>query len=335
MGEAVGAPTVVIAYRGLGDAPIEEPVLGRVDARVRFVGDLEAPEVRTADALMVTIQPITAAVIDRLEHCAIISRVGVGLDNIDIPAATARGIWVTNVPDYAIDEVATHAIALLLAHLRRVPAYASATRRGTWDGADASTLRRPGNVTLGVLGFGRIGAAAAAKGRGLGLRVIANDPQVDPATIRAADVEPVGWETLLRRSDYLSLHLPLEARTRNLIDARAFALMQPHAYLINTARGGVVDEEALLDALRRGAIAGAALDVLASEPPPPDHPLLRDERVTITPHVAWGSAEASLDVRTKGAEEVVRALRGERPRFPANEVARRPQSVTSHHVASH
>lgn len=320
----MGAPTVVIAYSGIGDKSIEESVLAAVDARIVATDGFSTPEaraaVREADALMVTIEPVTAAIIGLLGKCRIISRVGVGLDNIDIPAATARGIWVNNVPDYAIDEVSMHAIALMLAHMRRVPSWGAMTRCGAWNGASANTMRRPGNLTLGVLGFGRIGSAAAVKGRGLGLRVIAHDPYLDPAIITAAGVEPVDWKTLLRTSDYLSLHVPLTDGTRQIINADALSLMQPHAYLINTARGGVVDEDALIAALRRGTIAGAALDVLTTEPPSPDHPLLHDERVTITPHVAWGSAEASEDVRTKGAEEVVRALRGERPRNPANEI---------------
>jgi len=263
---------------------------------------------------------VTAAFLGSLKRCKIVSRVGVGLDNIDIPAATARGIWVTNVPDYAIDEVSMHAIALLLAHLRRVPSWGAMTCRGEWNGASANEMRRPSSLTLGVLGFGRIGSAAAAKGRGLGLRVIAHDPYIDPAVIRAAGVESVDWETLLHTSDYLSLHVPLTEGTRQIMNADAFALMQPHAYLINTARGGVVDEDALLAALQSGTIAGAALDVLATEPPSPHHPLLCDQRVTVTPHVAWGSDEASRDVRLKGTDEVVRALRGERPRCPANEI---------------
>lgn len=317
----MSAPNVAIVYQGLGKAPLEATVLCQAGAQISFVDTLDAPEVRRADALLVTIQSVTADIIGTLERCKIISRVGVGLDNIAIPAATARGIWVTNVPDYAIDEVSMHAIALMLAQMRRVAAYAASTRQGIWDGSDASTMRRPGQVTLGVLGFGRIGSATAAKGRGLGLRVIAHDPGVESATMRMAGVEPVGWEALLRTADYLSLHVPLEAGTRRIMDERAFALMPPHAYLINTARGGVIDEDALLAALREGRIAGAALDVLTTEPPAPDHPLLRDARVTVTPHVAWGSAEASEDVRTKGADEVVRVLRGERPRFPANEIA--------------
>lgn len=314
-------PHVVITYQGLGTTPLEATALQQAGARFTFVDTLDAPEVREADALLVTTQQVTAATIATLQRCRIISRVGVGLDNIDIPAATARGIWVTNVPDYAIDEVSMHAIALLLTQLRRVSAYASSTREGRWDGSDASTMRRPGQVTLGVLGFGRIGSAAAAKGRGLGLRVIAHDPGVDPTTIRAAGVESVDWETLLRTSDYLSLHVPLEAGTERIIDRQALALMPPHAYLINTARGGVLDEAALLEALQEGRLAGAALDVLTTEPPAPDHPLLHDPRVTITPHVAWGSAEASEDVRAKGTAEVIRVLCGERPLFPANEIA--------------
>jgi len=268
----------------------------------------------------VTTQPVTASTIGTLERCKIISRVGVGLDNIDLPAATARGIWVTNVPDYAIDEVSMHAIALMLAQMRRIPTYAAATRAGHWDGSTASTMRRPGLTTLGVLGFGRIGRAVAAKARGLGLRVLAHDPQLPAASIAAAGVEPMGWEALLRAVDYLSLHLPLAPGSRPLIDTEALALLSPHAYLINTARGGLIDEVALLAALQSGRLAGAALDVLTIEPPAPDHPLLADPRVIVTPHIAWGSAEASEDVRTKGADEVVRVLRGERPRYPANEI---------------
>jgi D-3-phosphoglycerate dehydrogenase / 2-oxoglutarate reductase len=150
--------------------------------------------------------------------------------------------------------------------------------------------------------------------------VIAHDPNVDPAVIRAAGVEPVDWTDLLRSSDYLSLHVPLEDGTRRIIDAAALAQMQPHAYLINTARGAIIDEPALIAALQEGRLAGAGLDVLTIEPPPPDHPLLHDPRVTVTPHAAWGSREASEEVRAKGAEEVVRALRGERPRYAANTI---------------
>jgi len=317
----VDTPTVAITYEGMGAGDIEETVLAETGARVVRIKDFADTDVRAADAIMVTTRPVAADFLGTLTRCRIVSRVGVGLDNVDIAAATERGIWVVNVPDYAIDEVATHAVALALAHMRRIPQWGAATRAGTWDGGTANTMRRPGALTFGVLGCGRIGGAAAAKARGLGMRVIAHDPYLAPETIRATGAEPVDWDTLLREADYLSLHTPLTAETRRIVDANAFARMKPGAYLVNTARGGVVDEEALLDALRRGTLAGAGLDVLTVEPPPPDHPLLRDERVTVTPHVAWGSVESSQDVRTKAAQEVVRVLRGERPRYPANEVA--------------
>jgi D-3-phosphoglycerate dehydrogenase len=312
---------VAIVYDGLGEGRIEEDVLATTDAAVVYATDLASPDVRTADALMVTVQPIRTEFITSLERCRIISRVGVGLDNIDIPAATERGIWVVNVPDYAIAEVSTHAIALMLSHMRSVPTWDTRTQVGRWDGQGATAIRRTDELTLGVLGFGRIGSATAAKGCGLGMHVIAHDPYIDPATMTAAGVEPVDWEALLRESDYLSLHVPLTETTRAIMNVDALRLMKPTAYLINTARGGVVDEAALLDALEQHRLAGAALDVLSVEPPPPDHPLLRHERVVVTPHVAWASAEASREVRVKGAEEVVRVLRGERPRCPANEIA--------------
>lgn len=315
----MSTPRVVITYSGLGSDPIEASMLQQAGAEVLVVEDLTAPALRQADAILLSTQPFTAELIGTLERCKILSRVGVGLDNIAIPAATKQGIWVTNVPDYAIDEVSMHAIALMLMQMRRLGAYAASTRAGKWDGSTASTLRRPGELTLGVLGFGRIGSAAAAKGRGLGLRVLAHDPYVAPETISAAGVEPVDLATLLRTSDYLSLHVPLTAETHHLIDQHALALMSPQAYLINTARGGVVDESALLAVLQAGQLAGAALDVLGTEPPV-QRELVEHPNVTVTPHIAWGSAEASHDVRVKGAEEVVRVLRGERPRHPANDI---------------
>lgn len=313
--------TVAIVYGGMGEGSIEETLLGAINANIVRVTDLDAPEVREADALMVTIQPVRAPLLETLTRCQIVSRVGVGLDNIDIPAATACGIWVVNVPDYAIEEVSIHAIALTLAHMRRIPTWAAETRAGQWNGHAASTLRRPSALTFGVLGFGRIGSATAAKAQGLGMRVIAHDPLIDPAVITGAGVEAVSWETLLSTADYLSLHVPLTDATRTIINADTLAQMKPSAFLVNTARGGVVDETALLDALTHDRLAGAALDVLTTEPPSPDHPLLRHPRVIVTPHVAWGSVEASHDVRAKGTQEVIRVLRGERPRFPANEVS--------------
>lgn len=322
--------TVVISY-GFPDTQVERDVLSVIDAEVIQVDGLASPEslepLRDADALMVTLQPVPAATIARMERCRIISRVGTGTDAVDLEAASERGIWVTNVPDYAMDEVSTHTIALLLAHARQLPRTLDLTSNGVWDASRVPPVRRLAGQTLGLLGFGRIGRAVAAKGRGLGLRVVIHDPYIDPAAAEAEGGQAVDLETLLRVSDYVSLHTPLTEGARNIIGAEALGLMKPTAFLINTARGGLIDLDALLTAVRAGKIAGAALDVLPEEPPPSDHRLLREERVMLTPHVAWYSEEARRDMRMRGAEEVVRVLQGEAPRSPVNRVAHAPQSI--------
>lgn len=318
-------PSVVIAYPGFGDIEVEKDVLRQIDAAVIHTGGVEGREaeeaMRTADAVMVTTQPLSAGAIEPLERCRIIARIGTGLDAIDLDFAARKGIWVTYVPDYSIDEVSTHAIALLLTQARGIVTYANATREGTWD-SSLHYIRRLQGQVLGILGCGRIGQATAAKGRGIGLRVIGYDPFIGPDQLRVQGIEPVDLETLLRESDYISLHSPLTGDNRNLINAGTLAQMKPSAYLINTARGPLIDEAALLNAVRNGQIAGAALDVFVTEPPAPDNPLLHDPRIIVTPHAAWYSEEAKIDVRQRGAEDVVRVLRGEPPRAPANRLAR-------------
>ena len=318
------APTVVIAYPGFGDIRIEEDMLSAIDANVSHVANLDTPSSREvaaqADALMVTLQPVPAELIATMERCRIISRVGTGLDAIDIDAATKHGIWVTYVPDYAVDEVSTHAIASLLAHARGFPRLLESTRRGEWGNKVVAPIRRLQGQTLGLLGFGRIGRAVGSKARGLGLEVVVHDPYLDSLPPEFSDAQLVDWETLLRTSDYISLHVPLTEGTRHIINSKSLSLMKPTAFLINTARGALIDEDALLEAVRSGQIAGAALDVLSAEPPPVDHPLLHEERVWITPHSAWYSEESMEDMRTRGAEEVVRVLQGQKPRSPVNQI---------------
>lgn len=255
-----------------------------------------------------------------MRRCRIVSRAGTGLDNIDVDAATKHGIWVSYVPDYSVDEVSTHTIALLLAYARRLPRLLELTRQGIWDSMRVRPIERLADQTLGILGLGRIGRAVAKKGLGLGLEVIAYDPYVDAASMEGMGVRSVDWETLLRTSDFVTLHMPLIDATRHIIDARALSLMKRTAFLINAARGALIDEEALLQAVRAGEIAGAALDALSVEPPPADHPLLHEERVMITPHIAWYSEAAAYDARAKASEEVVRVLRGEKPRNPVNQI---------------
>ncbi len=317
-------PTVVIAYEGFGDILLEQEVLSAIDANVVHSKSLDTPEaiesVKQADALMVTIQKVPADLIATMARCKLISRAGTGLDAIDIAAATARGIWVAYVPDYSIDEVSTHALALLLAHARRLPRLIESTRQGLWDYKVVPPIERFNTQSAGVVGFGRIGRAFALKAKGIGLDVMAYDPYIAPDVIAAAAVRAVDLETLLLTSDYISLHMPLLDSTRHLIDARALSLMKPTAFLINAARGGLIDEDALLTAVRAGQIAGAALDVLVTEPAPPDSPLLHEERIWITPHIGWYSEAARRDVRIRAAEEVVRVWRGETPRCPVNHI---------------
>ncbi len=317
-------PLVILAYKEYPDTAVEAEVLSVLDARLVQITDLTtvngAAAAREADALMITTRPVTAELLHRMPHCRIVSRVGTGTDAIDIAAATQQRIWVSNVPDYAIDEVSTHAITLLLAHARRLPALLESTRQGIWDYRVVPPIIRLKGQTLGVVGFGRIARALAAKARGLGLNVLAYDRYVTDQNVEAAGVKPVNFETLLRESDFVSLHTPLTETTRGLIDSSALALMKPTALLINTARGALVDEDALVAALRAGRIAGAALDVLQVEPPSADHPLLHESRAWLTPHIGWYSEAASRDMRVKAAEEVVRVLRGGEPRSPINRI---------------
>jgi D-3-phosphoglycerate dehydrogenase len=317
----VAVQTVVIAYGERADALPETELLEAAGYEVRHLAGIpDAPgtELSDAGALMVTTQPVTDAMLAAMPRCRIVARVGTGLDRIDVDAAARRGIYVTNVADYSVDEVSAHAIMLLLAYARRLREYQALVTGGGWSSTGGGPIRRLRGQTLGVAGFGRIGRATAAKARGLGLRVIAFDPLLPAEDIRTADAEPVGWAGLLAESDYLSLHVPLTPQSRHMINADALAAMKPSAVLINTARGGLVDETALADAIRSGTIAGAALDVLTDEPPPAGHPLLSDERVLITPHSGWYSLEAQRDVVAGACEDVHRVLSGQPPRSPVN-----------------
>ncbi|MFO1061019.1 MAG: C-terminal binding protein [Dongiaceae bacterium] len=277
---------------------------------------------RDADAILNQDGRLDGPVIDALRHCRIIVAYGVGTDRIDVDAATARGIQVCNVPDYGLDEVAAHAIALLLAFERRIPQQAAAVRAGEWAQPPEGSSRRLAGRVLGIVGLGRIGRRVAALGRAFQLQVICADPHVPSDEAMRHSVQSVGLDELLQRADYVSLHCPLTEHTRGMLNAAAFARMKPDAVLINVARGPVVDEAALIETLRAGRLRGAALDVLEHEPTPTDNPLLSMENVIITPHTAWYSEEAQQRLKVGAAEEVRRALLGEPPRCPVN----RPRS---------
>ena len=325
-------PRVLIAYTGFGDIELETKILKSIDAEIIHTGNLSKPDAleaaKEADAVMVTLQKVTGDIIASMKRCRVISRLGTGLDTIDIPAATAAGIWVTYVPDYSIDEVSAHAIALLMSLARGIPFLAQATRDGTWNSAAWGPIYRLRDQTLGVLGLGRIGQSTAEKGRGLGLKVIAHDPYANAEIAERLGVRLVDLDTLTRESDYISLHSPLLDSTYHIVNADFLAKMKPTAYIINAARGPLIDEDALLEAVRNGTIAGAGLDVLAIEPIDPNSPLLKEDRILVTPHAAWYSEEAKLDLRARGAEEVVRVLSGQPPRAPANKLDQPVSSQT-------
>ncbi len=271
-----------------------------------------------ADAVLNCYAKMTARVIEKLDRCKIIARYGIGVDNVDLGAATRAGILVTNVPDYCVDEVSDHALALLLALARRIVPAHGAVREGQWDVVAHAGIRRLRGQTLGLLGFGKIAKAVATKVQPLGMKVIVNDRYLDPDLIARHGAEAVGLDRLLVEADAISIHVPLSLETRNLIARRELERMKPTAFLINTSRGGIVDEEALADALKAGRIGGAALDVLFTEPPPLDHPLRQLPNVILTPHLAFYSRESVIELQTKTAEEVARALKGEPPRSSVN-----------------
>jgi D-3-phosphoglycerate dehydrogenase len=279
--------------------------------------------VEDCDALFAVSVKLPTLVIESLKHCKVISRLGTGTDKIDVATATRRGIIVTNVPYFCVEEQADHAMALLLALERKLPQMEQAMRAGAWNRArrQAHPNRRLAVLTLGLIGFGNSARETARRARAFGMRVLTtrrnrNAPR-DVAD--ALGVEMVDMETVLRESDYVSLHLPLDKATFHLIDEAALRKMKPTAYLINTSRGAIVDEMALAQLLREGVIAGAGLDtfehidVFVPDGPAPDHPLLQLDNVILTPHVAALSVQAAQDVARGGVENMVAILSGHWP----------------------
>ena len=272
-----------------------------------------------ADALIVSSSPMTRRVMSALKRLKVVVRTGVGYDVIDVPAATDLGIVAVNIPDIWTREVANHALALLLAWNRRIPTLYSEVKAGVWQSQPPGPVGALHGETVGIVGFGNIGKVFARRVSALETHVIAYDPYVDDAQFAALGVERVlSLGELAARSDYVSVHTLLNAETHHLINEAFLRQMKPTACLINTSRGPVVDEQALIRALQEKWIAGAALDVQAHEPPAPDNPLLRLENVILTPHAAHYSTAAVAQVPRRCGEEVARALTGERPLHVVN-----------------
>jgi D-3-phosphoglycerate dehydrogenase / 2-oxoglutarate reductase len=294
--------------------------LRRVDPELRMAKSASADDIlavaRDADAVLVTYAKLPGELLRQLTRCKAIGRFGLGVDNIDVPAAAELGITVTYVPDYCMQEVSDHAMALLLALARKIPLSNSLVQAGRWEVPAVVPIHRLAGRVLGLVGFGNIPRTLAPKAKAIGLRVLTHDPYVSQETLAAAGVDGVTFDRLLELSDFVSIHAPLLPATRGLFNAEVFRRMKKGAVLINTARGPLVDEDALVAALDSGHLGGAALDVVAVEPLSKDSKLIGRDNVILTPHTAFYSVEALDELQTKCAADVARVLSGEAPIYP-------------------
>jgi D-3-phosphoglycerate dehydrogenase len=294
--------------------------LARVDPELIMAKSTSAEDIlavaRDADAVLVTYAKLTGDILNALTRCKVIGRFGLGVDNIDLPVAKQKGITVTYVPDYCLQEVSDHAMALLLALARKIPLSNQLVQAGRWEMPAVVPIYRLEGHVLGLIGFGNIPRKLVPKAKAFGLKVITHDPFVSPEHLKALDVENVSFDELLARSDFLSVHAPLRPETRGLLNTQAFAKMKRGVLIVNTARGPLIDEAALVAALDSGQVGGAALDVLATEPPPKSFPLQGRDNVILTPHTAFYSVDALDELQTKCASDVARVLSGEKPVYP-------------------
>lgn len=313
----------------LGPDQLEKEALGKIGATLVIAQGRTEDEViancQDADGVLIGAnEPFTKRVIESLHKCKVISRFGIGYDNVDVKAATEKGIAVSIVPDYCVNEVSDNAMAFILAFARKILPFIQAVRAGQWKAGTPLAIQigrethRFQTQTLGIIGLGRIGKALTPKAQAFGLKVIAYDPYLSQAQVEQLGVRLVQFEQLLRESDYISVHAPLTSETRHLINLEAFKKMKPTAYFINNARGGIVDEQALYTALSDRIIAGAGIDVTEPEPPKAENPLLQLDNILITPHSAWFSQESVVEMRQRAVEAVVQVLQGGWPRFMAD-----------------
>jgi len=313
--------TIVVTDYDFGDLSIESETLEGSSVELRGEHARTPEEVidaaAGADALLVQYAEITADVFEALDLQAV-GRYGIGVDSIDLEAASEHGVPVVNVPDYCIEEVPTHTLALLLACVRKIPSYDREIKGGEWDWTAGKPIRRLTGATLGLVGFGKLPRRLIELVEGFDLEVLVYDPYVDAAEIEAAGAEKVDLDVLLERARYVSIHAPLTEETRHLIDAGALERMREDAIVVNTARGPLIDVDALFEAIEAGEIAGAGLDVLPEEPP--SEPPLDHDAVVYTPHVAFYSEASEETMRRTVTEDVLGLLRSEAPRNPVIDV---------------
>ncbi|GAB3270960.1 C-terminal binding protein [Sinomonas notoginsengisoli] len=322
-GESSGASMRIVVTDWDQECLAEEEAVARSRGMELVRADCRTEEdvIRAAaDARGILVQyaPVTRKVFEALPGLKAVGRYGVGVDNVDVDAATEFGVAVCNVPDYGTEDVSDHALALTMTLARGVAMLDRAVRRGDCSLAPAQPLHRLSGRVFGVVGLGLIGAATARKARGVGYSTIGFDPLHTPGTVSPDGTEVVGFDELISRADVLSLHVPLNRHTHHLIDADVLARLKAGALLINTCRGGVVDTEALVEALQSGTIRGAGLDVFEEEPLPPGARLLGLDNVVLTPHAAWYSEESQEELKRRTAENVMDAVAGQTPRNIVN-----------------
>lgn len=320
----MGEHRVVVTDDRFGSYEEEKSVLSGVDCTVEVAEISESDDpvlvFEDADALLVNLFPLTREIVKRLPKCRIISRYGVGVDNVDVAAATEAGIWVARVPDYGYEEVSDHALALLLGCIRNIVYVDRRIRDGAWNLKDEYRAMRVKGRILGLIGFGLIGRALYRKVQGLELsQVLVCDPYIDQQTIRDAGAVPADLKTVLEESDYLSIHAPLTPETRGLIGKEQIQLMKPTAIIVNTSRGGIISESALAEALAGGDLGAAGLDVFEHEPIPSGSPLLRLDNVILTDHTGYYSEESIVELKTKAAQNILEVFAGRKPLYPVNE----------------
>ena len=300
--------------------PAKKALSGQTSEDFRMSNDSSAESILAvaadADALLVTYSQINAEVIAGLKNCKAIGRFGIGTDNIDIMAATKKGITVCYAPVYCLDEVSDHAMALLLACVRKIPFSNARAAQGRWEMPAVAPISRIRGKTLGLIGLGNIPQKIVVKAQAFGIKVIASDPYCPDQTFSQLNVEKVDLNDLLGRSDFISVHAPLTSETENMFNMDAFKKMKNSAYLINTARGPLVEINDLAKALDAGELAGAGLDVLPEEPLTENNPLLGREDVVLTPHTGFYSVDSLLDLQTTVATDVATILSGGEPKYP-------------------
>ena len=318
----MATPIVAVSDSVFPNLDLAKGALAGVNAELRLAAE-PTPEAimevaAEADGLLVTYAKVTGEMIAEMKNCKVIARFGIGVDSVDVEAATKAGIVVTYVPDYCIDEVSDHAMALLLTLARKTALASNLVHAGRWEMPAVVPLNRIRGRTLGLVGFGNIPQAVAPKAQAFGLQVITSDPFIPDEVVQKAGVEKVEFDELLARSDFVSVHAPLLPDTHHLFSTDNFAKMKSDALLINTARGPLVDNEALAKALDEGQIGGAGLDVTDPEPPAADSTLFGRDNVILTPHTAFYSVEALDELQVKAAKDVALVLGGERPVYPVN-----------------